>query len=447
LRVLFVFGQRSVVDVDPEAAHREPAGGFSFGSSVLAAQLLFVSPEFLVEAGISHDVVPALRLPVTRQQVLVVIDADEAVFDLQHDPAAHGPVGHHVAVGVEQDLAVPVDLAEGLQRGIVIHRGQRSQVGDLLLPALLDAPVMGAVDAAVGRLGQPAQEVLIGLCYRDEPVAPPEVLPQVIDGALHLVLRPGAVRGTGDGRKAVVMGEVQELGIEDRLARRVAAGHHVLEVVVEALGRDPLQIPEGPDMAIHEALQGAALEKLGIEGPAEAQHQDEGKDRGRSSRGLHELEVGPVELGLPARLRLEAHVGQPRLLLLDRADIVPDDPVGARVAGAPDPLEDPRGPVVVLLQPVPDHRGVGLQDRFPAPGLTVLGEVGTHEMLLDGVAVKAKLPGNRPDAHAVAIQGLDVHVTLLGDDGVSPPLCEETIPRVYPQGGTLFTDIFGTLLH
>ena len=71
------------MDVEPEAADGEPAGGFPFGSSVLAAQLFFVGPEFLVESRISHDVVPALRLPVVRQQVLVMIDADKAVFDLQ----------------------------------------------------------------------------------------------------------------------------------------------------------------------------------------------------------------------------------------------------------------------------------------------------------------------------------------------------------------------------
>jgi hypothetical protein len=47
----------------------------------------------------------------------------------------------------------------------------------------------------------------------------------------------------------------------------------------------------------------------------------------------------------------------------------------------------------------------------------------------------------------LAVQGLDVHVTLLGDHGVSPPLCEETIPRSHPRGGTLFIPVSGILLH
>lgn len=109
------------MDIDPEAADGQPAGGFPLGFTVLAAQLFFVGPERLVEARIGHELVLALGFPVARQQVLVVIDADQAVFDLQHDPLAHGPVGDHVAVGVERDLAVPVHLAESLQRGVVIR--------------------------------------------------------------------------------------------------------------------------------------------------------------------------------------------------------------------------------------------------------------------------------------------------------------------------------------
>lgn len=40
----------------------------------------------------------------------------------------------------------------------------------------------------------------------------------------------------GPGPEAEVIGEMQKLGIEDRLDRLVAPGHHVLPVVIENLG-------------------------------------------------------------------------------------------------------------------------------------------------------------------------------------------------------------------
>jgi hypothetical protein len=60
--------------------------------------------------------------------------------------------------------------------------------------------------------------------------------------------------------------------------------------------------------------------------------------------------------------------------------------------------------------------------------------------------VQAELPGDRPDALAAPLHGSDVHIYLLGDHRVSPPLSEETIPPQSP-GGTLFTPITGTVLH
>ena len=69
------------------------------------------------------------------------------------------------------------------------------------------------------------------------------------------------------GLETVVMGEVKELCVEDGPAL-VASDHHMLQVVVEDLGGYPFEVAEGPDVAVHEALQGAALHELGIQGPA-----------------------------------------------------------------------------------------------------------------------------------------------------------------------------------
>ena len=79
-------------------------------------QRLFVTPGLRAEPVIVYEVVLSPRFAVNLQQVLVTIAAYQTVFDLQHDPPAHDPVG------VKRDLAVPVTLAGDLHRSAVIRR-------------------------------------------------------------------------------------------------------------------------------------------------------------------------------------------------------------------------------------------------------------------------------------------------------------------------------------
>ena len=424
----------------------ETAGRLPLGSTVLPPHLLPVFPKVLVELGMSDDVVLGRRFGVRGQQILVEEDANLAVFDLEQDHLSHGPVGHDVAVGVERDLAVPVDLAKGLERGVVVEHRKRPQMGPLVGPTFLDRLMMGAVDSAVGRLIQPDQDIPVGLRERAERVAPPEALPQEVDRPFHFAFHPGAVGSAGLGLEAVMMGEVQALGVEDRLPGRVPIHHDVLHVVVKDLGRHAAQVLEAPDVAVQERLQRAAVHELDIVGPAEAQDQHEDEDRGSSPAGLLDLEVPPVELGLLPWLGLEPDVGQSALLGLDRPDEALHRVIAAAIAPVLELIEDPGGLVVVHFQKVPDGLFVGRQDGVLPLVLPILGEVGAFQMLLDRRAVKAELPGDRPDALAAPLHGSDVHVYLLGDHRVSPPLPEETIPPQSP-GGTLFNPIIGTVLH
>ena len=178
------------MNVDPEAAVRETAGGLALGPAVLSPDLLFIPQERLVEPGIGHQVLLRRRLLVCGQKILVLVDPEPAVFGLQQNPLAHRPVGHDVAVAVKREPAVPVDLAENLERDVVVRGRKRPEARDLFFPALVDRPVVGAVDSPVGRLVEPSENIRVGLPDRAVLIAPPEPLPQIIDRPFSAPARP-----------------------------------------------------------------------------------------------------------------------------------------------------------------------------------------------------------------------------------------------------------------
>jgi len=160
---------------------------------------------------------------------------------------------------------------------------------------------MGAVDPAVGRLVQPDEDVLVGLPDGTILIAPPEPLPQVIDGPFHLALHPGAVGSAQKRLEAVMMREGEHLGVEDGLPLRVPPDHDVLHVDVEDLGRNAAQIPEAPDVAVQEGLQRAVFDELDVIGPAEAQNQDKGEDLADPPTGFVHLEFAAADDKYPWR--------------------------------------------------------------------------------------------------------------------------------------------------
>jgi len=221
----------------------------------------------------------------------------------------------------------------------------------------------------------------------------------------------------------------------------------VLHVVVEDLSGHALKIAKSPDVAVHEALQSASLEELDIGGPAEAQDDHEDVDGGRPARGFFDLEVAPVELSLVARFRFEPGVGQARLALFDGPDVTFHGVVATLITPVLEAIQDPHRLVVIFLQIVLDRLKMRREDRFPRCSFVVMRKIVAEEMLFDGVAMLARLLGDRPDALAVPVHGHNFHEYLLGDHWVSPPLAEKTIPRVQSPGGTLFNPIIGTLFH
>jgi hypothetical protein len=78
----------------------------------------------------------------------------------------------------------------------------------------------------------------------------------------------------------------------------------LLHHVIEDLGGNPVQITKGPDVAVQEGLQGAALHKLSAQGLGKAQENGKQVDGRCLPIGFLNLEIAPVYLGLVA--------GQPR---------------------------------------------------------------------------------------------------------------------------------------
>ena len=244
-----------------------------------------------------------------------------------------------------------------------------------------------------------------------------------------------------------MMGEEEDLGVVDGLAGLIPADDDVLHVVVEDLGGHALEIAKGPDVPVKEALECRPLYELGIGGAAVTQDEHEDEDRRRPARGPFDLEVGPVELGLMARLGLESRVGQPRLAILDRPDIPLHGLVAARIAPALEPIPDPGGLVVVLAEKVLDRLMIRGEDGLPHRGLAIAGEIVALEMLLHGLPVQSQLFSDGSEAFPAPAHSLDVHEYLLGDHAVSPPFDERTIPPLQSPGGTLFMTRIGTLFY
>jgi len=146
-------------------------------------------------------------------------------------------------------------------------------------------------------------------------------------------------------------------------------------------------------------------------------------------------------------LGLEPGVGQAGLSLLDGPDEGLHGVVTAGVSPLPQAIPDPGRRVVIFSKIVLDRLEIWRQDRFPPLGLVVSRELVAGQVSAYGFAVESELFSDRPDALSASMHGLDIHVYLLRDHRVSPPLLEETILLIQSPDGTLFVPITGTFLH
>ena len=163
-----------------------------------------------------------------------------------------------------------------------------------------------AVDPLV-YLVAPAQRELVELLERGEVASLEEVLPDELDGVLHLPLRLGSVGVAQPRGERVVGGEVQEERVELALGDEVGPSQDDrLEVVVEDLLREPSQVVEGVLVAAEERRSGEVSDELDVLGQRVAQGEEEGGQRTALAVDLDMAEHGPVDLGLESRRGLVA---------------------------------------------------------------------------------------------------------------------------------------------
>jgi hypothetical protein len=104
-------------------------------------------------------------------------------------------------------------------------------------------------------------------------------------------------------------------------------------------------------------------------------------------------------LSLKPRQSFKAEVGQPDLLFFDGSHEVFHRIVATFIADRLEAIEDPAGPIVVLVELVLDDPNEGGQDGVAAWSAAVFGEALLLDILLDGVAVQSQalsMEYNRP---------------------------------------------------
>jgi hypothetical protein len=240
----------------------------------------------------------------------------------------------------------------------------------------------------LGGLGvQPVEEAAddgVELPGRGElPVVGPEPLHQLRE-VLGLPLRVGVERLAEQRLEQAVLGEGGEGGVDPALAelalRAVGDRPHVVE---EHLGGRPPEVEDGVEHAPHERGLGPVERHLDVLGPREAEdHQEDAEPQGRPVPRPERHVLLPVDLGLLARGRLEAHRGDPRGLLPERAAVVPHQPVAP---GVPERL----------YEAVQGHRRAGLLELLPddRPERVDLGRLGPPGRSLGGFR---PVPGLEP---------------------------------------------------
>jgi len=160
-------------------------------------------------------------------------------------------------------------------------------------------------------LVEPLAELVVEVAQVAEVAAEEEVLADVAERPLHLALRLGPVRLAGLGQVAVVAGELDQGAIvDDMTGFGVLAAEHDLHAVVEDLGRGAAKRLERRGVAAQQGLHVLAWHEPAPQHAAVTQHEREQPDHVLDAGLIGELgaEMGKVDLGLPARRGLEAHL-------------------------------------------------------------------------------------------------------------------------------------------
>ena len=169
-----------------------------------------------------------------------MVDADQIVFDLEHDLLSNHMVGNHIAVAVIRYLAVFIDFAKYLYRGIIIRWGKFSQRRHLLIPPLVHWLTVGSMDPFVCSFIEPCDD--ISICPGDgfKGISPPEPFPDIVHRTLYFAFYPGTIGRTWFWLKIIMIGKMEKLSVKNRLSI-FSSYDHILHIIIENLSRDALQ--------------------------------------------------------------------------------------------------------------------------------------------------------------------------------------------------------------
>ena len=270
------------------------------GEEAQLEPLAFAASAFVQLAlvvGILDDKPAAGVARVFGHQDRVGVEAQGVAGELQGQERTGVLRWHGVAVGLDADAAAPGGAhAQGTDRRIRL-RVQRQQLGALQREGVEGALAGLGVDAHVGDGVQPQAHGGGELGEGADLPAVQEAALHIVDRVFHDALGLRMRGGAGLDLEAVVAGEVEVLGVEDRRGAGAVREHRGLAVVDQHFAGHAAEGLEGTLVAPQPPFLRLAQRKLDVQPAAVRQDQDEEAQGAPGAVDLDGAEAAPVDLG------------------------------------------------------------------------------------------------------------------------------------------------------
>jgi hypothetical protein len=284
--------------------------------------------------GIETPLVAPLERRVTGNESAGLEDADLIGKNMNVEDAAARRVRHAVEIAADAHHAFVGDPPFEFENRPI--RGERQGLqGRLFLgEGLVDDALRGCVHARIGDRVEPMPQLGVEIVEVAKGAAEEEVLADVTKRPFHLAFRFWPVRPASAWLEAIVPGEIDKRAIIDDEAVGVLADDRGLHAIIEDLTRRTADRLESGDMTAQDALQVLVNDEAAPDKPGVAEHHgkqpNDALDAGIVGK-LH-LEMGEVDLRLPARRRFEAHFETGRARRPQIPHAVSENAVAARVS-------------------------------------------------------------------------------------------------------------------
>ena len=233
-----------------------------------------------------------------------IVDDQLVLGDPYRQHPANEPPGGRIEVVLVGDHSFHIDHAINDPGGVVGGAGQLQEMR-LLLCVGIDGPLAGlAMNAHVGRVGQPYLCGLVEVVQAGESSAIEQVHFHIREWPFHLPFRLGPPRPASARPESVMGGEGQKPRVVERLPSFPAVDHG-LHVVVQTGGRHASQVLECPDVLAQERLEILSLREVQVLTPGVTQQIAKEIDPARPFRRKVDRVHRPIHLGLDSGTCLE----------------------------------------------------------------------------------------------------------------------------------------------